>query len=163
MILARELAKVLDNLPESVELLTCKFEFGDRPPVTVHIGDNADKIRTCIDRQAVESNRLYPQHDLMRIVCERFKLSEKEIKGRGRYKTVVRARQILCYLLRQHTSLSLNDIGLFIGYTDHTTALYHVRRVAELLYINEAQTKEHIAYIEMSLHDLHPPLPTPTP
>lgn len=159
MILARELAVVLDNLPESVELLACKFEFGDRPPVTVHIGDNADKIRTCIERQAVKANRLYPLNDIMRVGCDTFGISESTLRSGFRFKTIARAKQILCYLLRQHTALSLADIGAFIGYKDHTTALYHVQRVAELLYINDAQTKEHIAHIENTLHTLHPPLP----
>lgn len=161
MILARELAVVLDNLPESVELLACKFEFGDRPPVTVHIGDNADKIRTRIDRQAVESNRLYPPYDIMRVICDRFKVTQKAIKGEGRYKTVVMARQVLCYLMRRHTSLTLKEIALFVyGHTDHTTALYHVRRVSGLLHVNDTQTKEHVTYIENKLSTSHPPLPT---
>lgn len=160
--LAKELSKVLDSLPEEVELLTCKFEFGDRPPVTVHIGDNADKIRACIERKAAKANRIYPINDIVCVVCKAFGITEKEIKGKGRYKTVARARQILCYIIRKHTDLSLSDIAQFIyGHDDHTTVLYHIRRVTELLYVNDIQALEMVLYIENALTTLHPPLPLP--
>jgi len=162
MILAKELARVLDNLPETVQLLSCKFEFGDRPCVVVQIGDNAEKIKGRIQRQAIISKRLYKPENIVRVVCERFSIAKEDIKDKCRKRNLVRARQMLCWTLRQHTSFSYNDIAQYVyGTFDHTTAFHHVRRVDELLYIEDAHTTEHVAHIENALSTSHPTPPTP--
>ncbi len=55
-----------------------------------------------------------------------------KIIGTSKSKDIVRARQIMIYLITELTDLSLPAIGRFIG-RDHTTALYGRDKIAELL------------------------------
>ena len=57
-------------------------------------------------------------------------VAKDKILGKSKSKDIVRARQIMIYLITQMTDLSLPAIGRFIG-RDHTTALYARDKIAE--------------------------------
>jgi len=59
-------------------------------------------------------------------------VAKDKILGKSKSKDIVRARQIMIYLITQMTDLSLPAIGRFIG-RDHTTALYARDKIAEEL------------------------------
>lgn len=52
-----------------------------------------------------------------------------DLVGRSRVARTSTPRKILAYLLRQQTSLTLQDIGDMLGGRDHSTVLYWVRMV----------------------------------
>jgi chromosomal replication initiator protein len=62
-------------------------------------------------------------------VARFFGVKVQDLKGPRRTKQVVVPRQIAMYLAREHTSLSLPEIGKRFGNRDHTTVLHAVRRV----------------------------------
>lgn len=49
--------------------------------------------------------------------------------GRSRVARHSQPRKILAYLLRQRTSLTLQDIGDMLGGRDHSTVLYWIRMI----------------------------------
>lgn len=62
-------------------------------------------------------------------VARFFGVKVQDLKGPRRTRQVVVPRQIAMYLARQHTGLSLPEIGKRFGNRDHTTVLHAVRKV----------------------------------
>ena len=69
--------------------------------------------------------------DVMMLITTEFAITSRELVGKSRTQTVSLPRQIAMFLLREHTELSLEDIGRIFGNRDHTTVLYAVTRVRE--------------------------------
>ncbi len=70
--------------------------------------------------------------DVSRIVgrvAAAFGVSEKELLGPSRLRSVMRPRQVAMYLARELTGLSLPRLGAAFG-RDHTTVLHACRKVA---------------------------------
>ena len=64
---------------------------------------------------------------LAHAVCDCMAVTWEELVGRSRQARYSTPRKILAYLLRQRTSLTLQDIGDMIGGRDHSTVLYWVK------------------------------------
>ncbi|NIT03696.1 chromosomal replication initiator protein DnaA [Candidatus Saccharibacteria bacterium] len=71
--------------------------------------------------------------DIVSTVCKRFNVEESAVKSEKRTRTVVTARHVAAYLLRDLSSLSLKDIGGLLGDRDHTTVLYGVDKIEKEL------------------------------
>ena len=79
-----------------------------------------------------EGNTLAPM-EIVRAVSEYFKLTQEEIFGKSRSQGVVVARQIAMYLCREKTTMSLPKIGALFGGRDHTTVMYAIKKVGDLM------------------------------
>ena len=77
--------------------------------------------------------------DIISQVAKYFYLTFDDIVGRSRTKKIALARQIAMYLVRELTSMSLNDIGLVFGGKDHTTVMHAYTRIND-----EMQEKQEI-------------------
>ncbi|MCQ2960629.1 MAG: hypothetical protein MJ198_10675 [Bacteroidales bacterium] len=53
-----------------------------------------------------------------------------------RDRLLVEGRQVLCYVLRNKTKLTTNEIGKFIN-KDHSTVIYAAKHVEDLLCVDE--------------------------
>ncbi|MEP0815365.1 MAG: chromosomal replication initiator protein DnaA [bacterium] len=62
-------------------------------------------------------------------VCEYFNLNSKLLLSPNRTKKVAFARQITMYLAREHTNLSLAQIGSELGGRDHSTVIYACEKI----------------------------------
>ena len=65
--------------------------------------------------------------------AEYFNLSIEELNSKSRTRTLVTARQIAMYLLRELTDMSLPKIGQELGGRDHTTVIHADRKIRELM------------------------------
>ncbi len=65
-------------------------------------------------------------------MCEMLGVSFDEMCGKGRSKTLVRARQIMMFALKSGTTLSLSEIGRLCGDRDHATVLYAISQIKKL-------------------------------
>lgn len=81
-------------------------------------------------------------------VCEFYRVSVEDLKGRGRNKEVVTPRQMAMYLLREATGLSLPQIGEVLGGRDHTTVMYSVEKVAQEIEQEDQRRREMLAIKE---------------
>ncbi len=64
---------------------------------------------------------------------EYFNLTLEELTSKSRTRTLVTARQIAMYLLRELTEMSLPKIGQVLGGRDHTTVIHADRKIRELM------------------------------
>ena len=62
-----------------------------------------------------------------------FDISLDELKSKSRTRTLVTARQIAMYLLRELTDMSLPKIGQELGGRDHTTVMHADRKIRTLM------------------------------
>lgn len=67
------------------------------------------------------------------LVAEYFKVPVEKLHGKTRKRDIVIARQISMYLAKHFTNNTLKDIGANFGGRDHTTVLYSVNAVQDLM------------------------------
>lgn len=60
-----------------------------------------------------------------------FGILPSDILGRNRKRSIVQARQVVTYLSRKFTRMSLAEIGKLIGGRDHTTVLHSIKQVEQ--------------------------------
>lgn len=76
---------------------------------------------------AIKHKRYVARFDVIaRRICAVFKVSFHELYSERRNRSVVYARQAICYWARRLTSLSTPEIGRRMGGRDHTTILFGV-------------------------------------
>lgn len=68
---------------------------------------------------------------IQKIVADYLGIKIQDIKAKKRTKEIANARQIAMYLIKQHTSLSLSEIGRIFGGKDHATVIYACKQVEE--------------------------------
>lgn len=68
---------------------------------------------------------------IQKIVADYLGIKIQDIKAKKRTKEIANARQIAMYLIKQHTSLSLSEIGRMFGGKDHATVIYACKLVEE--------------------------------
>jgi chromosomal replication initiator protein len=71
--------------------------------------------------------------EIVRAVSSYFKLTQEELFGKSRSQAIVTGRQIAMYLCREKTSMSLPKIGALFGGRDHTTVMYAIKKVGDLM------------------------------
>jgi len=70
---------------------------------------------------------------IQKAVCEYFKVTPQDIKGKRRTSDVTLPRQIAMYICREITKMSLPVIGTEFGGRDHTTVLHSCNKISNLL------------------------------
>lgn len=61
---------------------------------------------------------------IMRIVCKERKLDPQDLVGTSRKRDIAEGRHLVFYLLKQHTVLTLKQIGFPMGGRDHSTVIH---------------------------------------
>lgn len=61
---------------------------------------------------------------IQKVVCDYFKISANDIKGKSRKQEIANARQVAMHFAKQLTSSSLKTIGLYFGGRDHSTVIH---------------------------------------
>lgn len=80
-----------------------------------------------------KEKRVVRPKEVLEVVVNHFNIKLSQIKSERRLKKFVIPRQILMYLLRQDLRLNLVEIGEFLGGRDHTTIMYGVEKITNLL------------------------------
>ena len=60
-----------------------------------------------------------------------------DVNVKTRKREWARAREVASYLLKKYTLLSLKEIAEHVGLNDHTSSLYHIRKVSGFLEIDK--------------------------
>ena len=89
-----------------------------------------EAILKALEDVVKKSNEYIPTPEsIIEYIAKYFGLESDVLRGQGRGRDIVNARQIAMYLIRRMTNLSLNDIGKAFGDRDHTTVLHSLDKV----------------------------------
>lgn len=83
-----------------------------------------------------ESLRHLHSEDIIKKVCDYYSIKSTQLKGPKREASLVQARQIAMYLLKKELGLTFVEIGNILGGRDHTTIMYGVEKMENLILIN---------------------------
>jgi len=67
------------------------------------------------------------------LVAHSFNMPTEKLLGRDRSREVALPRQVAMYLLREEANASLPQIGQALGGRDHTTVMYAIEKISDLL------------------------------
>ncbi len=71
------------------------------------------------------------EEDLIRHVAKYFNLKQEDLKRETKERKVLKARQIAMYFCRTLLHMSYSEVARLFGRSDHTFALYSIRKVEE--------------------------------
>ena len=83
--------------------------------------------------QDFEQPSAHPMRRMTNICSDATGISVIDLQSQRRFLPMAKARQILFWIARTFTKLSLVDIGRRIGGRDHTTVLHGVRKVQAVI------------------------------
>ncbi len=87
---------------------------------------------------------------ILKIVADHFDVSIQDIKSKKRHQDIATIRQIAFYMMKKHSSCSLQVIGSFIGGRDHSTVIHALGKV-DLLLKNDVSLAQKIKAIEQAV------------
>lgn len=88
-------------------------------------------------------------------VASTFRLTLSDLRGRGRDKTTVFARQVCMYLMRQETSCSLSEIGRELGDRSPATISYAYEKMSTSIN-NDPHLKRQVFNIQQKIYAARP-------
>ena len=111
----RELEGALQSIRAHAEILKC--------PISLDLAKKALATSLHKARQGVTLD------DITSLICEQYHVRVSDLRSKRRGRSISRPRQIIMFLARKLTRLSLEEIGDHFGGRDHSTVLYAVRTV----------------------------------
>ena len=98
------------------------------------LGATVDKdtvVRAVKDMFKEKSDILPTADVIIDEVCKFYNIEPTILRGQGRSKDIVLARQIAMYQIRRMTNLSLDEIGQEFSGRDHSTVIHSIRQIEE--------------------------------
>lgn len=90
---------------------------------------------------AAETSRIKIE-DILKVISRHFNVGRTDLLSARRAREVVMPRQIGMYLAKKLTARSLPEIGRRFGGRDHSTVLHAVRKIDELMKVDEKLARE---------------------
>ncbi len=97
-----------------------------RKPITLELAQEALK-----DVISPNVRKTVTPELILNVVAEHFEITGEQIKSKIKSRNIANPRQIVMYLCRELTSLSFDEIGVFLGDRDHSTVHYAYNKIAE--------------------------------
>lgn len=95
-------------------------------------GVNPELAKTALSGNGFVKKRLYPE-EVIKNICDFYNLKPTQLKSVKREALIVRARQVCMYILKKEAGFTFSEIGNLLGGRDHTTIMYGVERIEDLL------------------------------
>ena len=122
---------------------------------------NKRKIEVDLAKEVIRQfisqvNKEISVENIKKLVADHFKVPVDKLQGKTRKRSVVIARQLSMYLAKNYTTNSLKSIGQNFGNRDHSTVIYSVQAVKDMM-DTDLLFKDTVAELEkkvkLSLHD----------
>ncbi len=110
-----------------------------------------DLVNKAVGIKREESKRIHPD-DVISTICSYFDIKATQLKGTKRNSSLVRARHICMFILKEELNLTYSDIGNILGGRDHTTVMHGVEKIRDLS-SNPKNNNEEILYINKVLKE----------
>ncbi len=121
--------KISSNVRVLEGALTRLFAFAD----LVHREVTIDLAKECLTDVLRATDKKVTMDEIIKKTCEYYKLRQVDMISQNRQRAIARPRQMAMYLCKRLTQRSLPEIGKKFGGRDHTTILYGVRKIEELM------------------------------
>ncbi len=92
-----------------------------------------EEAQDCLLDLLKQSEKKLTIEQIMKITCEHYALRMSDMTSARRARNVARPRQMAMWLAKKLTPRSYPEIGRKFGGRDHTTVLYAVRKIEELI------------------------------
>jgi len=121
--------KISTNIRVIEGALTRLIAFADlvRREITLEM------TQDCLSDILRATDRKVTMDEIIKKCCEYYNIRQQDLVGQSRARSVARPRQMAMYLCKRLTQRSLPEIARKIGGRDHTTVLYGVRKIEELM------------------------------
>jgi chromosomal replication initiator protein len=104
------------ELEGSLNLIVCQYRLKNKAPTLLEVKNLLKNNMKPKKNMAIK--------DVVKIVADYYKLEETSVYEKTRKKEIVKARQVIMYLLREDFSVSYPLIGQKLGGKDHTTVMH---------------------------------------
>ena len=109
------------ELEGSLNIIVCQYRLKNRAP-------SLSEVKSLL-KNNMKPKKNMAIKDVVKIVSEHYKLEESSIYEKTRKKEIVRARQVVMYLLREDFNVSYPLIGQKLGGKDHTTVIHSCLKI----------------------------------
>lgn len=116
---ARKLEGIITSIRSEVEL--------KKKAITPELVEGILKLEITSKRPKIKATA----SDIIKTVANHFHFKQSALKGQSRVKSLVQARHIAMYLLKEELSLPLVEIGKWFSGRDHTSVLHAVRKIED--------------------------------
>jgi chromosomal replication initiator protein len=136
--------KILSNIRELEGALNCILAHANLMNVPL----TPETAQIALDSILTHSADLSPE-EIVSAVARHYKLSEDQLIGRSRARSVSVPRQLAMYLIREETDTSLPQIGQLLGGRDHTTVMHGCGRISTQIETDEQLRRDWLTIKEM--------------
>ena len=109
------------ELEGSLNIIVCQYRLKNRPLTLVEVKN--------LLKNNMKPKKNIAIKDVVKIVSEHYKLEEASVYEKTRKKEIVKARQVVMYLLREDFNVSYPLIGKKLGGKDHTTVIHSCLKI----------------------------------
>ena len=109
------------ELDGSLNIIICQYKLKNKPLSLLEVKNLLKNNMKPKKNMAIK--------DVVKIVSEHYKLEEASIYEKTRKKEIVKARQVVMYLLREDFNVSYPLIGQKLGGKDHTTVIHSCLKI----------------------------------
>ncbi|MFZ1019931.1 MAG: chromosomal replication initiator protein DnaA [Minisyncoccia bacterium] len=111
------------ELEGSLNLIVCQHRLKNKPLTLPEVKN--------LLKNSLKPKKNMAVKDVVKIVAEYYQLEESSVYEKTRKKEIVKARQIVMYLLREDFNVSYPLIGQKLGGKDHTTVIHSCLKIKE--------------------------------
>ncbi len=122
------------ELEGSLNTIICQYRLKNRP---LSIGE----VKTLL-KNNIKPKKSVVIKDIVKIISDFYNLEENSIYEKTRRKEIVKARQVVMYVLREDFNISYPLIGQKLGGKDHTTVIHSHLKIKENLKSDSALVQE---------------------
>ncbi|MDG4649254.1 chromosomal replication initiator protein DnaA [Roseibacterium sp. SDUM158017] len=124
--------KVSSNIRVLEGALTRLFAFAD----LVQKDITMDMVQDCLSDILRATDKKVTMDEIIKKTCEYYNIRQADLMSSNRSRAIARPRQVAMFLCKKLTTRSLPEIGRKFGGRDHTTILYGVRKIEELMQVD---------------------------
>lgn len=124
--------KVSSNIRVLEGALTRLFAFAD----LVQKDITMEMVQDCLSDILRATDKKVTMEEIIKKTCEYYNIRQADMMSANRSRAIARPRQVAMFLCKKLTTRSLPEIGRKFGGRDHTTILYGVRKIEELMQVD---------------------------
>jgi chromosomal replication initiator protein len=111
------------ELEGSLNTIICQYKMKKRPPSLMEVKN--------LLKNNMKPKKTIAVKDVVKVVSDYYKLEEASVYEKTRKKEIVKARQVVMYLLREDFNVSYPLIGQKLGGKDHTTVIHSCLKIKQ--------------------------------